>query len=117
LESLSDSFSYRTRLPSISKLQHYRKVAVIEFYGRFHAACNQTFTIFERWGTGTLEDIQPITIAAYIETLQRRAASPTVKLSILAWHAKCVIRPHSPQNEQTIVWPTFIFHRRIALGL
>jgi hypothetical protein len=24
---------------------------------------------------------------------------------------------HSPQNEQATIWPTFIFHRRIALGM
>jgi hypothetical protein len=33
---------------------------------------------FERAGYQQLEDIELITVAAYIETLQRQAASPTV---------------------------------------
>jgi site-specific recombinase XerD len=35
-------------------------------------------------GIGTLEDIEPITVAAYIETLQRQAAPPTVKQHMAA---------------------------------
>jgi integrase/recombinase XerD len=36
----------------------------------------------ERAGYQDLEDIEPITVAAYIETLQRQAAPPTVKQHI-----------------------------------
>ena len=36
-------------------------------------------TWVERAGYQHLEDIEPITVAAYIETLQRQAAAPTVK--------------------------------------
>jgi site-specific recombinase XerD len=38
----------------------------------------------ERAGYQNLEDIEPITVAAYIETLQRRAAPPTVKQHMAA---------------------------------
>jgi integrase/recombinase XerD len=56
----------------------------------YYRAIEQILAWCERGGYRDLEDIEPITVAAYIETLQRRAAPPTVKLSILAWHAKCV---------------------------
>ena len=38
----------------------------------------------ERAGYQQLEDIEPITVAAYIETLQRQAAAPTVKQHMAA---------------------------------
>jgi site-specific recombinase XerD len=38
----------------------------------------------ERAGYQDLEDIEPITVAAYIEILQRRAAAPTVKQHMAA---------------------------------
>jgi site-specific recombinase XerD len=38
----------------------------------------------ERAGYQHLEDIEPITVAAYIETLQRQAAPPTVKQHMAA---------------------------------
>jgi hypothetical protein len=38
----------------------------------------------ERAGYQDLEDIEPITVAAYIEILQRRAAPPTVKQHMAA---------------------------------
>ena len=38
----------------------------------------------ERAGYRDLEDIEPITVAAYIETLQRQAAPPTVKQHMAA---------------------------------
>jgi len=38
----------------------------------------------ERAGYQDLEDIEPITVAAYIETLQRQAAPPTVKQHMAA---------------------------------
>jgi len=38
----------------------------------------------ERAGYQQLEDIEPITVAAYIETLQRQAAPPTVKQHMAA---------------------------------
>src|SRR6516165_5994034 len=45
---------------------------------RFCAECR------ERAGYQHLEDIEPITVAAYIETLQRQAAPPTVKQHMAA---------------------------------
>jgi site-specific recombinase XerD len=44
----------------------------------------QSDTWAERAGYQDLEDIEPITVAAYIETLQRRAAPPTVKQHMAA---------------------------------
>jgi hypothetical protein len=38
----------------------------------------------ERSGYQHLEDIEPITVAAYIETLQRQTAPPTVKQHMAA---------------------------------
>jgi site-specific recombinase XerD len=38
----------------------------------------------ERAGYQDLEDIEPITVAAYIETLQRQAAPPTAKQHMAA---------------------------------
>src|SRR4029077_8027596 len=84
----------------------------------YYRAIEQFLAWCERAGCRDLEDIEPITVAAYIETLQRRAAPPTVKrFPSLHDTLNASIRPHSQQNEQATIWPTFIFHRRIALGL
>ena len=45
----------------------------------YYRAIQQFLAWAERAGYQHLEDIEPITVAAYIETLQRRAAPPTVK--------------------------------------
>src|SRR5208283_6152637 len=45
----------------------------------YYRAIQQFLTWCERAGYQHLEDIEPITVAAYIETLQRQAAPPTVK--------------------------------------
>ena len=45
----------------------------------YYRAIQQFLAWAERAGYEDLEDIEPITVAAYIETLQRRAAPPTVK--------------------------------------
>ena len=45
----------------------------------YYRAIQQFMTWVERAGYQHLEDIEPITVAAYIETLQRQAAAPTVK--------------------------------------
>ena len=47
-------------------------------------AIQQFLTWAERAGYQDLEDIEPITVAAYIEILQRRAAPPTVKQHMAA---------------------------------
>jgi site-specific recombinase XerD len=71
--------------------------------GVFTLQANQTFTVLERWaflayyvaiqqflawderaGYQDVEDIEPITVAAYIEILQRRVAPPTVKQHMAA---------------------------------
>src|ERR1700724_802421 len=50
----------------------------------YYRAIQQFLAWAERAGYQDLEDIEPITVAAYIETLQRRAASPTVKQHMAA---------------------------------
>jgi site-specific recombinase XerD len=45
----------------------------------YYRAIQQFLFWCERAGYQHLEDIEPITVAAYIETLQRQAAPPTVK--------------------------------------
>src|SRR5580698_1206964 len=45
----------------------------------YYRAIQQFLAWAERSGYQDLEDIEPITVAAYIETLQRQAAPPTIK--------------------------------------
>src|ERR1700724_1126861 len=50
----------------------------------YYRAIQQFLAWAERSGYQDLEDIEPITVAAYIEILQRRAAPPTVKQHMAA---------------------------------
>src|ERR1700760_2654706 len=50
----------------------------------YYRAIQQFLPWAERAGYQDLEDIEPITVAAYIEILQRRAAPPTVKQHMAA---------------------------------
>jgi Phage integrase, N-terminal SAM-like domain len=50
----------------------------------YYRTIQQFLAWSERAGYQQLEDIEPITVAAYIETLQRRAAPPTVKQHMAA---------------------------------
>ena len=50
----------------------------------YYRAIQQFLVWVERAGYQNLEDIEPITVAAYIETLQRQAAPPTVKQHMAA---------------------------------
>jgi hypothetical protein len=50
----------------------------------YYRAIEQFLFWCERAGYRDLEDIEPITVAAYIETLQRQAAPPTVKQHMAA---------------------------------
>src|ERR1700736_3186073 len=50
----------------------------------YYRAIQQFLAWSERAGYQHLEDIEPITVAAYIETLQRHAAPPTVKQHMAA---------------------------------
>jgi hypothetical protein len=50
----------------------------------YYRAIEQFLAWVERAGYQQLEDIEPITVAAYIETLQRQAAPPTVKQHMAA---------------------------------
>src|ERR1700735_3495255 len=50
----------------------------------YYRAIQQFLTWCERTGYQHLEDIEPITVAAYIKTLQRQAAPPTVKQHMAA---------------------------------
>src|SRR6516225_6361010 len=50
----------------------------------YYRAIQQFMTWLERAGYQHLEDIEPITVAAYIEILQRQAAAPTVKQHMAA---------------------------------
>jgi site-specific recombinase XerD len=55
------------------------------FSGRYNYRAIQQFLSWcERAGYQDLEDIEPITVAAYIETLQRQAAPATVKQHMAA---------------------------------
>ena len=59
----------------------------------------------ERVGYQDLEDIEPITVAAYIETLRRKAAPPTVKQHIavirmlFSWLTKKGVLAMNPARE------------------
>src|ERR1700720_1704491 len=50
----------------------------------YYRAIQRFLAWVERAGYQQLEDIEPITVAAYIETLQRQAAPPTVKQHMAA---------------------------------
>jgi site-specific recombinase XerC len=50
----------------------------------YNRAIQQFLGWVERAGYQDLEDIEPITVAAYIETLQHQAAPPTVKQHMAA---------------------------------
>src|SRR5467141_1578066 len=50
----------------------------------YYRAIQQFLAWCERAGYEHLEDIEPITVAAYIEMLQRQAAAPTVKQHMAA---------------------------------
>ena len=50
----------------------------------YYRAIQQFLSWCERAGYQDLEDIEPITVAAYIEILQRQAAPPTVKQHMAA---------------------------------
>ena len=50
----------------------------------YYRAIQQFLAWAERAGYQELEDIEPITVAAYIESFQRQAAPPTVKQHIAA---------------------------------
>src|SRR6266853_2593887 len=50
----------------------------------YYRAIQQFLNWAERAGYQDLEDIEPITVAAYIETLQRQAEPPTVKQHMAA---------------------------------
>src|ERR1700737_1127010 len=50
----------------------------------YYRAIQQFLAWVEAAGYQQLEDIEPITVAAYIETLQRQAAPPTVKQHMAA---------------------------------
>src|SRR6201997_5643347 len=50
----------------------------------YYRADQQFLAWVERAGDQQLEDIEPIPVAAYIETLQRQAAPPTVKQHMAA---------------------------------
>src|SRR6267378_4643542 len=50
----------------------------------YYRAIQQFLSWCERAGYQDLEDIEPITVAAYIESLQRHAAPPTVKQHMAA---------------------------------
>jgi Phage integrase, N-terminal SAM-like domain len=53
----------------------------------YYRAIQQFLAWCERAGYQDIEDIEPITVAAYIETLQRQAAPPTVKQHMADPHA------------------------------
>jgi hypothetical protein len=60
-----------------------------------------TLVRVERAGYQDLEDIEPITVAAYVETLQVRYAPPTVKRSNSTWPPSGCCFPGSPKKESS----------------
>src|ERR1700693_1673349 len=62
----------------------------------YYRAIEQFLAWVDRAGYQDLEDIEPITVAAYIETLQRTAAPPTVKQHMAAIR---ICFPGSPKKE------------------
>jgi hypothetical protein len=65
----------------------------------YYRAIQQFLAWVERAGYQQLEDIEPITVAAYIETLQRQAAPPTVNST---WRRSGCCFPGLPKKES---WP------------
>jgi Phage integrase, N-terminal SAM-like domain len=73
----------------------------------YYGAVQQFLPWCERAGYQALEDTEPITVAAYIETLQRQAAAATVKQHLTAiwilfsWHTEKGVRAHEsgPGNQ------------------
>jgi integrase/recombinase XerD len=69
----------------------------------YYLAIQQFLAWSERAGYGHLEDIEPITVAAYIETFQRQAA-PTVKQHMAAirmlfsWLTQKGVLPMNPDR-------------------
>jgi site-specific recombinase XerD len=65
-----------------AKTQATQNKFSLSYPQREHTSCLLSWV--ERAGYQDLEDIEPITVAAYIEMLQRRAAAPTVKQHMAA---------------------------------
>ena len=65
----------------------------------YYRAIQQFLAWAERSGYQDLEDIEPITVAAYIEILQRRAAPPTVKQHMAAIRMLLAHRKRSARRE------------------
>jgi integrase/recombinase XerD len=71
----------------------------------YYRAIQQFLTWAECAGYQDLEDIEPITVAAYIEILQRRAAPPTVKqhmaaiLRLFSWLTENGVLAMNPARE------------------
>jgi site-specific recombinase XerD len=60
------------------------EACLLRQYWMYLSRCSSKPSRMERAGYQDLEDIEPITVAAYIEILQRRATPPTVKQHIAA---------------------------------
>src|SRR6202051_5126785 len=73
----------------------------------YYRAIQQFLAWSERAGYQHLEDIEPITVAAYIETPQRQAAPPTVKQHMAAirmmfsWLTEKGVLAMNPDREVT----------------
>src|SRR5271165_2951243 len=75
-----------------SRSQSYSQIALLHSHLFLHdqltfadiSGTDKFLAWSERAGYQNLEDIEPITVAAYIETLQRQAAPPTVKQHMAA---------------------------------
>ena len=72
----------------------------------YYRAIQQFLAWVERARYQQLEDIEPITVAAYIETLQRQAAPPTVKQHMAAirmlfsWACRAAKAANAPASWQ-----------------
>src|ERR1700674_736661 len=97
----------------------------------YYRAIQQFLAWSERAGYQDLEDIEPITVAAYIEILQRRAAPPTVKQHMAAirmlfsWLTEKGVLAMNPAREVKTErfsrtegkTPAFVEGGRLAIGL
>jgi site-specific recombinase XerD len=80
---------FRNSKPSITRAGPSTRKKFFEFFtvpirntntrAAYYRAIEQFLAWCERTGYQHLEDIEPITVAAYIETFQRQAAAPIVK--------------------------------------
>ena len=74
----------RHLFPATQRFGHTAPIRNAHTRAAYYRAIQQFLAWAERAGYQDLEDIEPITVAAYIEILQRQTAPPTVKQRMAA---------------------------------